>query len=139
MTTYVFKLSVPAKTPKENPVTARLRIEEGAISKVLILIPPGHQALAGLQLWYGLEQIFPRPPGSWLVGEDESIAFDELWIPPEEPYYIIVKGYNEDDTYAHAFYIRVVVMPREIANVALTIRRMGMRILRAIRELGGWI
>ena len=68
-----------------------------------------------MRILYGLDQILPCKKDTWLRGEDETLNLDEFWDPPEQPYELRAQGWNEDDTYDHAFYIRVVVLSREVA------------------------
>ena len=105
---HVYALTVPANTAKENPKTLDIEIDDDALLFVAVRFPPGPQALAGVSLWYGEEQIFPYPKGSWVVGDNEVIWDFILWKCPERPCPLTIKAYNIDDTYSHTCYIRIV-------------------------------
>jgi len=139
VTTYVVDITAPANTPADAPVTKEIEIEEGTIAKVMILIPAGHHCLAGLQIFYGIDQFFPKRTGEWLRGEDESLTFEEYWEPPEKPYKITLKAMNEDEVWEHTFYVRFVVLPRELANLADAIRALATRIAQAFARMFGWV
>ena len=94
-----------------------MEIREGVVTNFMVLIPPGHLALARCRVLYGLDQILPAKVGTWLRGNAESLNFPEFFDPPEQPYELRFQGWNEDSTFDHTFYFRVVVMPRKLAYV----------------------
>ena len=115
MALYVTELKIPPNTPKSDPVTTSLELEEPVITKINVLVPPGVWLLAGIQIFYGIHQFLPKPKDTWLVGSGESLTFDVFWDAPGKPYRVIFKGYNEDDTFEHRYIIRISTAPRERA------------------------
>jgi len=115
MPTYPVDLEIPPLTSADEPVERRVEIKEGVVTNWMLLIPPGHLALAGIRVLYGLDPILPAAPDSWIKGDGESLNFPEFFDPPEQPYELRVQGYNTDETFPHTFYLRIVVMPRKIA------------------------
>jgi len=109
---YTVELSIPPNTPEDNPVEKTLGIQGAILERVHFLIPSGHQSLARLAIFYGIRQIFPKQPGTWLKGEDESFSMRIGWRLPESKVKITLKGWNEDDTYQHTFYLRLEVVEK---------------------------
>lgn len=109
---FSFEFTIPANTPEETPETLDLVLEEGTVSKVQIIIPPGHAALAGLKIMNDIEQVIPK--SGWLKGNNDRLDFDVdiKIIGAGEPitYKFTANGFNEDDTYEHTFYIRAWVL-----------------------------
>ena len=117
-----------------------MEIREGVIVRWLVLIPAGMHALAGMRILYGIEQLFPKQKDTWLKGEDESIVVDEWWDLIEQPITLRVQGYNLDDTYDHTFYIRIVVLPREVALAhKLYLERLSREITTAFMRAAGYV
>ncbi len=105
---HVYALTVPANTPESNPRTLDITIDNDALLFVAVRFPPGPHALMGVSLWYGEEQIFPQDVGSWVVGDNEVVWDFILWRCPERPCPLTIKAYNNDDTYSHTCYVRIV-------------------------------
>jgi len=109
---FAFDFTLPPNTEEESPQSLDLELEEGTVSKVQIIIPPGHAALAGLAIFADTEQVIPK--SGWLRGNDDNLVFDcDIAIPFDETtskYKLTAKGYNLDDTYQHTFYIRIWVL-----------------------------
>jgi len=140
MPTYCVDLEIPKNTPETNPVEVELTVREGVVTRWLILIPAGHQSLARMRILYGLEPLLPAHEDVWIRGEDESLNVEDFFDPPEQPYRLRFQGWNEDDTYDHTFYCRVVVLPRQIAIAHQQfIRRLGREIGEAFMRAAGWI
>jgi hypothetical protein len=104
---FTFVVTVPPNTPSYQPIRQELKLRAGVITKIGILIPAGHQALAHLALKYGETQIIPHGEDQWIEGEDEPLEWDEDIEIPSEPTSLNADAWNEDDTYPHSFYIRI--------------------------------
>ena len=140
MATYTLDLEIPANTPKEKPVEKILQIKEGVITCWLILIPAGMHSLARMRVLYGLDPLLPRAEGVWLRGEDETLNVPDFFDPPEQPYRLRFQGWNEDDTYNHTFYTRVVVLLREQALAhAQFLKRLSHELSTAFMRATGYV
>jgi len=122
MPIYTLALSIPANTAETAPVTKKITVERAIIDTLHVLIPSGHCALARLAMFYGIKQIFPHLPGTWLRGNGETLMFKLNWPLPELQTTLTFKGWNKDDTYQHTFYIRLQTLPeyRPLPIVLLT-------------------
>jgi len=111
---FTFSITAPANTPKTAPATKELRLKEGVITKISVLIPPGHAALAHLAIYDGETQIMPWGEDQWLEGDDETVPWEPDYELPSEPARLEARAWNEDDTYPHTFYIRIWVDPAKV-------------------------
>ena len=140
MPTYTLDLTIPANTPEISPIEKELEIKEGVITRISVLIPGGHLALAGFRLLYGIEPIFPAQEAAWIKGNDESFVIDEWWDLVEEPCRLRVQGYNTDETFDHTFYIRIIALPRKVALAhQLYLKRLGKEIASAFARMAGYV
>jgi len=131
MSIYSLKITCDKSSTKEETV----EIEGYAITHVEILFPPGCLGLVGVSFFYGIKQIFPYEEGTDFRGSGETIRWDEYWILPELKTKIKIKVVNEDDTYQHTVYIRIVVKKREeiLAN------QLTKSFLEAIKRMFGYV
>jgi len=133
MPIYVTTITIPANTPKPAPKEFTFEIKGEMLSEVQVVIPPGHAALTGIAVLYGLEQLFPLPSGSWLSGDNERISFPERWEIPFARAPLRILGYNEDDTFDHGFIIRFIVAKRKEELISERLARAN-ELLLAIRD-----
>jgi hypothetical protein len=110
---YFFEVSVPAGTTEAAPYEKVLQVTRGTISRVEITIPSGHYGLAHLQVLYHEFQLYPLSRGEDYHGDDNTIAWDEAQEIDAPPYQLKARGWNTDDTYAHAFLVAVTMQRRE--------------------------
>jgi len=116
MTLYHKIITVPKNTPKDIPIKEEITVDEyGYIVFTEIRFPPGPQGLLKVSVWYGETQLIPQKESDWIAGDDERIWDIPLfYITKGEK--ILVKAYNEDDTYDHSFFFRMVVLPSDIVR-----------------------
>jgi hypothetical protein len=153
MVVHCFEITVPANTPQDNPIKVPVEIKEKVIHSLEIRIPPGHLGQTGLQIWYGLDQIWPKPskvygvpeeeikPGwekidqlpdgtwvvlarEWFIGDSEVIDFTDYWQCPEVPCILTIKAYNLAEDFDHTFYIRIGALPKWLALPFLAIQKL---------------
>jgi hypothetical protein len=105
MAHFQVKLTVPANTPVTSPVRASVDVEGEVLSGMVKFIPYGVCGLAYYRVLYGLEQLYPKEPGTWDTGDGIVDYVPIGWIMPEHICEITVEGYNEDDTFEHAIYL----------------------------------
>jgi len=117
-------LEIPANTEETSPLEKEVKVEGEVIDTIQIVIPWGHGALAGLAIFYGLEQVAPRPSGTWFKGNNQVIEWRELFTIPERKANLVLKGYNDDDSYSHTFIVRFVVHKRRVAMIHEIIERL---------------
>jgi len=120
---YSIKFTIPANIPKDRPKKHVVKIEKGVITRLFIQIPYGHFGLTGLRIFYGNLQLWPKEPGTWFIGDDIVLNFDEYYELPDDPTRLTLMGYNEDEELEHSFIIHIAVLPKIIAGWAIAISR----------------
>jgi len=135
---FTFSITAPANTPQTAPAKKEMKLREGVITKISVLIPPGHAALAHLGIFDGETQIMPWGEGQWLEGDSETVPWEPDYPLPSEPAKLEARAWNEDDTYDHTFYIRVWVDPEPSRlPVKLLVRVLDLAERFLQRLLGG--
>jgi hypothetical protein len=98
-------LAIPKNTVIASYISYTLPLPISQIHRLWIEYPKGCAGLVGFQLWRGVDQIFPLPPGVWLRSDGFTLNFAfSHWI-DKEPYEVQLRGYNLDDTYNHTLWI----------------------------------
>jgi len=102
--------TIPANTPRSAPLEWKMRITTGTITNVWIFFPWGCANLAGIQIWYEGTQVWPVTANEWMRGNDILYHFEDPYRIETEPTFLLIKGYNEDDTYDHTPWVMVQVI-----------------------------
>jgi len=110
---YFTWLTIPANTSIDNPVTKTIEVEGEVLSEIAYLIPSGWAALAHFSICYGIKQIYPYIQGTWVTGDNLFRQVPIKWTLPETPCRLVIKGYNQDDTYPHTLYLWLLIKPEE--------------------------
>ena len=114
------QIAIPKNTTQASPTTEILKIAHGIITKIMVRPRPGHAGLAHLVILHHEHQIAPSTEDMSLHGDSWPIDWEEYYESYQPPYELKLKGWNEDDTYAHAFDVFVAILPRK-AVLALAI------------------
>jgi len=112
------------KTPPLEEKKTELLLEEDMINKVNVKFPAGCYGLLHIRIFYGDEQIIPKNKEESITGDDEVIEWLENWKFPEKPCSIVIYTYNEDDTYDHQCFLRIVIAKEEIKKPKIRFRRL---------------
>jgi hypothetical protein len=134
---FTFVVTVPPNTPWYQPIKQELKLRAGVITKIAILIPAGHQALAHLALKYGETQIIPHGEDQWIEGEDETLEWDEDFELAGEPVSLNASAWNEDDTYPHSFYVRIWVSKEKIAASSSVQEKAAQAMIKLVKRILG--
>lgn len=104
-----FKACADPSSTTRTPV----RLKPGVLTKVIVLIPYGHKALAKLRLLRGETQVIPDE--GWIMGNGETLEWSEMIdIETEEVWQAEVV--NDDTRWPHCFYIRLEIQHRSVAR-----------------------
>lgn len=98
-------LTISKSTPITTPLTYIMPLPIGRINKLWVEFPRGCSGLVGIQIHRGIRQIFPLPDDVWLRSDNVVIPFAFSHVIKNEPYEVIIKGYNLDDTFQHTIWI----------------------------------
>lgn len=110
---YQGTITIPKNTTADNPLVQTMVIAKGIISKFMVRPRAGHASLAHLIILSHEHQIAPSTENMDLHGDSTPIDWEDYYECYQPPYELKLKGWNEDDTYAHAFDIFVAVLPRK--------------------------
>jgi hypothetical protein len=98
-------LAIPPLTPRAAPAEVEVPIVPLLVKGVGMIFPTGCAGLVRVWFEYQAAQIWPDNPFSYFRGNGQNVAFaPNLWL-EEEPLILLVRGYNEDDTYTHTVYV----------------------------------
>jgi hypothetical protein len=137
LTLYVVELTVPANTPDISPVSQSITVERGVITRVQVHFPPGTAGKVYTSLFIGHYQLFPRPFGTWLTGDGETIQFDPFFEVENSRATLVVFGKSPGTLYSHRIIWRIEVLPRSIAYPYLVVSKLVEAINSFIAMLSG--
>ena len=136
MTLYIVDLTVPADTAQTSPIEKTVKIEEEVIVKVMVHFPAGCHGYVYTACYYGEEQIFPRPYGSYLHGDAETITWEEYYELPESPCILTIKAWSPGTNYNHTIIWRINALPKWVVFWWLPLQRLLNFLTRAITLFG---
>jgi len=105
------RILIPSQTIETVPCKAILPIQPGYVDRAWVGFPQGCYGLAHVQLWRGDSQLLPLSGGESLAWNNFVYDMPLYYLVMDEPLYFIVKGWNEDDSYAHRVTVMVSVVP----------------------------
>jgi len=134
---FTFDVKVPANTPKTSPKKVTLKLKKGVLTKVVVLIPDGHQALAHLRILDGATPVIPWGEDQWIHGNRMLLDWYPNYELAFEPAGLVAVGYNEDDTYPHTFYLYMWVEKQPTQPDWRLFERAARAVLRLVERLLG--
>ena len=96
-----------AGTLRSAPLVTTVKMTRGVLYRFEVYFPPGASGLVGVQIRTADFQLYPVQRDQWFIGDNVTIAFDDLFSLDREPFLIDVRTYNEDDTYDHLVQCRM--------------------------------
>jgi len=112
---YEQMITVPANTASGSPTSQDMTLSKGECSWLQIRFPKGPAGYLHIAIFdaNGTTQLFPGAAATWFIGDDEVIEFDTEFVVGVEDstYKIVLKGYNNDDTFQHSALVRAWVIP----------------------------
>jgi hypothetical protein len=106
-------ITIPKSTDSTAPTTVLLRVAHGIITKIMVRPRPGHAGLAHCVILHHEHQIAPSTENMDFAGDTFPVDWEEYYEVYQPPYELKIKGWNDDDTYAHTFDIFVAILPRK--------------------------
>lgn len=98
---YNITCTAPPNTDKEHAVESEVLVSPGVLTSVVFIVPPGCFNLAHYALFHQEHQIYPTNPDIWLGGDGMILPFATYYEIHEKDTRLVLKVYNEDDTYEH--------------------------------------
>jgi len=111
---YSTTINVNSLTLKSNPKVTRIPITLGLLYHFEVYFPPGPSGLLHVQLFDGAHQVYPSNEGSDYIGDNVTIAFDDLYVKESSPNELIAICWNDDDSFTQEVIIRFSILPRQV-------------------------
>jgi hypothetical protein len=102
----LFEVEVPASTVLATPQTTDLTFQDGAVTEIEVVIPPGPSGLLGFQIHYSGQRIIPFRANTWFKTDNEVIKWPLNGYPTTGRWQFV--AYNTD-IYSHIVQIRMLV------------------------------
>lgn len=112
MPIYSEKLTIEADTPESEPTPLEIKIKQKYITKMEVGFPPGCNYAAKVKIQYGIKQFWPEKKDTWLIGNNETISWDERYEMPSINEVLTVFGASPDTHYDHDIVIRIMTLPK---------------------------
>jgi len=104
---YTSTISTPAGTAEKSIPDVTLKITSGLIWLLEVDFPPGGCGLLHVQVFDGSYQVLPATPGESLHGDAVVMKFDDLYFKQAAPFELMIRTWNDDDTWPHATQVRI--------------------------------
>ena len=103
---YSFDLTIPRLTTEADPATAVAEMNFGRIHRVEVQFPRGCYGLVHVRVLHALHPLWPSNPDGDLAGDGFVIVWDDEFDFVQEPPFLTLQGWNDDDTYPHVITFR---------------------------------
>jgi len=111
---YSADITTPKNTAKTSLKKTVINVTKGLVYKVELCFPSGSAGLLGAAVFDGLFQVWPASVGEFFTGDDDAIAFDDMYLKEAAPFEFQCYTYNEDDTYSHALAVRIGLVSKDV-------------------------
>lgn len=106
-----YSLTIQPSTTEPNATAKSYDIGRAVVRQMIVHIPDGHKYLTHFQVTSKGKRILPEfgSGSDWVEGNNHDIVVN-FPIPlalDGPPYEMTLRGYNDDDTYPHSFYLEV--------------------------------
>lgn len=108
-----YSVSIPAGTTAAAPQRTALAMPARIVRRLSVRFPPGPQGQVGVQVGSGGVQVIPWDTGTWLIGDNETLAFD-LYGQLESGAWQLI-AYNTG-AYAHSVYLTFELDPPQLVG-----------------------
>lgn len=129
---FEYPLEIPANTAETAKATLDAPLAPGTVARVDVQFPRGCVGLAHVQIWRREHQIFPTNLDGNIAAEGMVVSWPEDYDVDDEPFALELRGWNEDDSYAHTVTFRFALLPlgmkEEARASAGLLRRIGAAI-----------
>jgi hypothetical protein len=129
---FVGSIEIPASTPATAPAEISVKVTYGTLVQIVVQIPPGPAGLAGVRVLRYRHQIMPASPEVWIFGDGDVFEIPERLEIHEDPFELVIQGYNDDDTYPHTITVHVDVLPEDPSGA-----KAQMSVLEQLKQLFG--
>lgn len=103
-------VTVPKNTPQSSPLVIRVPITLGLLYHFEVYFPPGPSGLVHVQLFDGAHQVYPSNETEDFIGDNITIAMDDLYAKEDAPSELQVVTWNLDDTFDQIIVVRFAIL-----------------------------
>lgn len=104
---YVKSITEAAGGSASNPTRRDLHVTAGLIYQFELYLPPGSCGLLHVAVYDGAYPLWPSEPGEYFFGDNSLISFPDRYMIVSPQKVLTVASYNTDDTFEHAFQVRI--------------------------------
>lgn len=101
-----FDVTIPRGTAIASPLVTPLQFNQGLVTQIEIVVPPGPSGLMGFRIRHSGEPVIPYNRDNWIIADNEPIKWPLSGFPIGAAWDI--QGYNTD-VYDHTLYLRFLV------------------------------
>ncbi len=109
---YSLTINTPANTAIDAPLLSQLKLSRGLIYQFDIYFPPGSSGLLGVAVFKVNQQIYPFNRGSFFIGDNTQVSFNDLQALTEVENIMEIHTYNLDTDYEHQVQVRFGLVAR---------------------------
>jgi hypothetical protein len=110
---FVVKHTIPPNTLRSMPVVVTIDVENRILKHREIQFPMNAAMLVGFQLCDHSGRIWPSQgsPSEWITGDNNTVSSSEQISLSGPPFELVVRLYNEDNTFERTPEARFEVIP----------------------------
>lgn len=108
---YEFEITVPITATKDNPAETECSLNYGILRKISLSFPAGVHRVTNIEIYRWERRIFPTNPDSVITSDDFTVILEEFLPIIEEPYNIVVLGWNNEGSYEHTIRCGFTILP----------------------------
>lgn len=99
------RIEVPPGIPPDTAPEYPIPIRGIRLRGLVLVIPPGHAGLTGIQIRYGNHPIVPASVADFLIGDGAIFHFAPDFPLPGGETVLIARAYNQDILWPHTFHL----------------------------------
>ncbi len=115
---YSIEITTAITYTEAAPLETVIKVGKGVINQVKFRPRPGHSALCHARVYYHEHQIWPVSREEDLHGDSDMIEWNDYEEIFTDPFELLVRSWNDDDTYPHTFDLDFVLLPESIVAPA---------------------
>jgi len=119
---YMHEVRIPRQTPADAPQIDRVEVYPGVTQGEWFGFPLGCFGLAHIQVWHHATQLWPWSPHTSYHWDDYIFELRDRYPIDSEPYELVLKTWNLDDSYDHTLFFAVEIehVPQVAGGVELS-------------------
>lgn len=121
---YEFVVTVPADTPKEEPVKVEALVHPGMVTFVSVEFPRGCHQMVHCIIVEGKYQLWPRNPEGTMASDAYVVEFSDFKELKKGHNLLDVYAWSPGSSYSHDLRVRITVLPKKVASMVPLIEIM---------------